>query len=238
MSDAINARRQVMLVGATGLIGRHIIARTPDLPELNLQGLSRREINFTPGTRMELVLSDTSGWADAITSLQPETVLCALGTTHSKAGSDEAFRAVDYELVMEVARAAKQGGTRHFVLVSSVGANLMSRSFYLRTKGEVERDVRSLKFTRLDILRPGLLRGFREGETRPVEGLGRLLAPATDIFLRGDRAKYRSIRAGVLATAALQAAYEKAGGQFVHEHDSIMRLANRFEREHLPADDE
>lgn len=231
MADNMIPSRRVLLVGATGLVGRNIIARTAHLPQLALQGLSRREIAFPEGARMELVLADSEDWGEVVGMIKPEAVICALGTTIRKAGSEEAFRAVDYELVMQVARAAKAVGTRGFVHISSVGAETGTKNFYLRTKGEVERDLRALHFKRLDVLRPGLLRGRRERDTRVLEGIGQVLAPLVDPFLRGGLEKYRSIRASDLATAALQCVWEKANGQFVHEHDGLLRLISRYEKE-------
>ena len=232
MSDAGSAMRRVLLVGATGLIGRLVIARTPDIPEIALQGIARREIKFPEGARIELVLSQSGDWSSIVEALSPDAVICTLGTTRAKAGSVEAMRAVDYELVMQVARAAKEVGTRSFVHVSSVGADTASRTTYLRTKGEVERDLKALRFTRLDILRPGLLRGWREGDVRFLEGIGRALAPVSDLFLQGNAVRYRSIRASEVAAAALQCSAEKAGGQFVHEHEALKRLIARFESAH------
>ncbi len=229
MSENPPDKRHVLLVGATGLFGRSIIARTPDMEGIALEGLARREIAFPEGTRMELVLAQPEDWGGIVEALKPEAMICALGTTRSKAGSVEAMRAVDYELVMQVARAAKNAGTRNFVHVSSAGADTASRAEYLRTKGEVERDLKSLRFTRLDILRPGLLLGKRQSDLRFLEGIGRTLAPLTDLFLRGDAIKYRSIKASVVAAAALQCVREKAGGQFIHEHAALMRLARRYE---------
>ena len=98
--------RRVLLVGATGLIGRTIIERSPDLPGIALQGLARREIPFPPGVRMELVLAESEEWPGIIEQLVPDAVISALGTTHKKAGSQSGFRRVDHDLVLEVARAA------------------------------------------------------------------------------------------------------------------------------------
>ena len=235
MSDAhadaiLDGRPRVLLVGATGLIGRTIIARSPALSDIVLQGLARREIPFAPGTRIELVLAESDQWPNVVAQLQPDAVISALGTTRRKAGSDEAFREVDHDLVLELARAAKEAGVRNFVQVSSVGADQYSKNNYLRVKGETEKDLKALKFHRLDLLRPGLLRGKRQNDIRPLEKTGQVFAPVADIFLRGDKAKYRSIRAADLADAALDAATAKAGGQFVHEHDALMRLAREFQR--------
>ncbi len=222
--------RRVLLVGATGLIGRTIIARSPDLDDIILQGLARREIPFPPGVRMELVLAESDEWPGIISQLVPDAVISALGTTHKKAGSTSGFRRVDHDLVLEVARAAKAAGVRNFVQVSSVGADPFSRNSYLRVKGETEKDLKALKLHRLDILRPSLLRGKRQNDLRPLEALGQIVAPIGDLFLHGSKEKFRSIKAVDLADAALACACAKAGGQFVHEHDSLMRLTSDFRR--------
>ena len=222
--------RRILLVGATGLIGRTIIARSPHLQGIALQGLARREIPFAKGTRMELVLADSQEWPGLITQLVPDAVISALGTTHKKAGSKDAFRAVDHDLVLEVGKAAKAAGVKNFVQVSSVGADPYAKNSYMRVKGETERDLKALKLHRLDILRPSLLRGKRQNDVRPAEKVGQILAPIGDLFLHGSKEKFRSIRATDVAAAALQAAITKAGGQFIHEHEALMRLAREFDR--------
>jgi uncharacterized protein YbjT (DUF2867 family) len=221
---------RVLLVGATGLIGRTIIARSPDLAGIALQGLARREIAFPAGTRMELVLAGSDQWPAIVAQLAPDAVISALGTTHRKAGSNAAFRAVDHDLVLDLARAARDAGVRNFVQVSSVGADPYAKNSYLRVKGETEKDLKALRFHRLDLLRPGLLRGRRQNDIRVLEKLGQAVAPLADPFLRGERSRYRSIRAGDLADAALAGAIAKAGGQFIHEHDGLLRLAGEFRR--------
>ncbi len=222
--------RRVLLVGATGLIGRTIIARSPDLPDISLQGLARREIPFPPGVRMELVLAESDEWPGIVTQLEPDAIISALGTTHKKAGSNSRFREVDHDLVLEVARTAKAAGVKNFVQISSVGADPFSRTAYLRVKGETEKDLRALKLNRLDILRPSLLRGRRHNDLRPMEKLGQIAAPVGDLFLHGSKEKFRSIKAVDVADAALACTGVKAGGQFVHEHESLMRLTRGFRR--------
>jgi hypothetical protein len=88
--------------------------------------------------------------------------------------------------------------------------------------------VTKLRFRRLDILRPGLLRGARANDPRPLERLAMLASPLADLLLQGDRKRYRSIDARSVAAAALQLAREKAAGRFVHENDAILRAARRL----------
>jgi uncharacterized protein YbjT (DUF2867 family) len=177
-----------------------------------------------------MMVADTAGWPEAVKMIAPDAAICALGTTWRKAGkSEEAFRAVDFDLVLALAKAAREANVGNFVLISSAGASRHGKTLYLRVKAEIEDAVTKLRFRRLDILRPGLLRGMRHGETRPLEGLGRLLSPLADQFMQGPRRQFRSIDAQTLATAALQGAREKAQGRFVHDHDAILRLARRLD---------
>ena len=182
------------------------------------------------GARMEMLVADPAEWDTAIASVAPDAVICALGTTWRKAGKDEAaFRAVDEGLVLNVARAARAAEVSNFVVVSSVGAGLGSRSFYLRVKGEVEAALRKLKFHRLDILRPGLLRGPRRGDRRLGERIAIWLSPLANLALHGSRRPFRAIDARLVARAALQATKEKARGTFVHDYDAIRRLEQRLD---------
>jgi uncharacterized protein YbjT (DUF2867 family) len=131
--------------------------------------------------------------------------------------------------VLRVARAAHGVGVRNFVLVSSVGADRASRAFYLRVKGEVEAAARQIGFHRLDILRPGLLRGPRSEDRRRGERLAIIASPLTDLFLGGSRRHLRSIDARSVARAALQFSRQKARGTFVHDNGSILRAVRRLE---------
>jgi len=114
-------------------------------------------------------------------------------------------------------------------MVSSAGANSAGRNFYLRVKGETENGLGRMQFRRLDILHPGLLLGTRQGDLRVGEGLARLASPLMDLALRGSWRKFRSISAHRLSQAILALALEKAGGRFIHDHDSLMRAAHRLE---------
>jgi uncharacterized protein YbjT (DUF2867 family) len=95
--------------------------------------------------------------------------------------------------VLAFGRAAKAAGAGHMLTISSVGADAGSSNFYLRVKGEMEEQLAALGFTRLDILRPGLLRGKRGGERRIGERIGILVSPVANLFLRGPLDRYAAI---------------------------------------------
>ncbi len=208
----------ILLVGATGLVGRSIVAAGGGRVEV----LARRDDPALAGASAAHV-AGSEAWPDAIAQFKPDVLLCALGTTIKAAGSQAAFRAVDHDLVLAAGRAARAAGARQMVLVSSVGASTASCTFYLRTKGEIEDALAGLGFPRLDIVRPGLLTGAR-GERRPGEALAMRLAPLTDALMIGALARYRSIPASTVARAMLALAERTEEGRFVHENRALLRL--------------
>ncbi|MGE5953685.1 MAG: nucleoside-diphosphate sugar epimerase, partial [Qipengyuania vulgaris] len=149
------------------------------------------------------------------------------GTTWKKAGEDEeTFRAVDQHLVLDTAKAALENGVDRFVMVSSVGADAASKNFYLKVKGETERELTRLRFNRLDIMRPGLLVGDRDNDRRTAERLGIIASPFANLFMHGRFRQYRGIKADLVAKGAIALAKRAARGRFVHDNDAILRAAN------------
>ncbi len=222
---------RVALVGATGLVGRRVIEIASAGDDVRILGISRREAALPPGARMEMFVAEPDKWGDVLDAVRPRALICALGTTWKKAGRDEAaFRAVDQELVLATAEAAKRAGVPNMVLVSAAGADARSKSFYMRVKGETEQALTRIGFKRLDILHPGLLRGERVGDLRFAERAALVAAPLIDPLLAGKWAQYRSIDAGLVAEAALGLALRRAGGRFTHDNEAMRRAAREWRR--------
>lgn len=218
---------RIALVGASGLIGQSLISLAVGRSDIRLVAIARREIPLPNGARMEVLVAPPENWDDAIAASGADVLACALGTTWKKAGKSEtAFRAVDQHLVLSCAKAAKDAGMRQIIAVSSVGADAMAKNFYLKVKGETEQGLGRVGVPRLDVLRPGLLRGPRE-ELRPAELIGRALSPVADLLLNGQYTKYRSIKAETMARAIVGLTKEKAAGRFVFEHEAILRAARK-----------
>jgi uncharacterized protein YbjT (DUF2867 family) len=217
---------RICLVGATGLIGSALIAQAVGREDVRVIGVGRREARLPPGARMEMLVGEPIDWPELIRAARADVLVCALGTTIRAAGSQEQFRAIDHDLIRFAAEAAREAGIERMVLVSSIGAERGSGNFYLSVKGETEEALGRLGFARLDVLRPGLLRGGRD-EPRPLERAAQVLAPLADRFLRGRLTRYRSIRADRLARAILALVRQTEPGSFVHEYDSMRRLARR-----------
>lgn len=229
MSDQpVGARPvRICLVGATGLVGSSIVQAAVGREDVRCIAVARREVALPPAARMELLLGPVEDWPGLIAAARADVLVSALGTTIRAAGSQAAFRAVDHDLVLAAARAARDCGIERMVAVSSVGAAAASGNFYLRTKGEVEEALGKLGFRRLDLIRPGLLLGPRE-EDRPLERVGRILQPVIDpLLLHGRWKRYRSIRARTVAATALALAGETTRGTRIHEYAQIRALARR-----------
>lgn len=214
MSDAL-------IVGATGMVGRAVVAHstTP------LTILARREVMGVPSLH-KVIVASSDRWADIIAAEKPSVLISCLGTTIRQAGSQDAFRAVDHDLVLSVARAARAGGAAHMIAVSSVGAASKAGNFYLRTKGETEDGLCALGFDRLDLLRPGLLTGNREGPPRLGEGIAIIAAPLMDALLHGSLRRYRSVPGEVVARAIVALTVQGGTGVHFYENDAIHALAD------------
>ncbi|MDJ0642807.1 MAG: NAD(P)H-binding protein [Erythrobacter sp.] len=220
---------RIGLVGATGLIGTRVIEIASASDEARIVGIARREAKLPDGARMEMFVAEAEKWGEVLEAVQPRSLICALGTTMSKAGGDEeAFRAVDQELVLATAEAAVAAGVPNMVLISSAGADPVSKNFYLRVKGETEKLVSKVGLKRLDVLRPGLLRGRREDDFRLVEKLAMIASPITDPLLPQKWAMYRSIDADLVAEAALGLGMRRAAGRFTHDNEAMKRAAREW----------
>lgn len=221
---------RVALFGASGLVGSTIVELCVGREDVHLSAVARTELALPPGARMEVFVAQPDKWSEVLEALRPTAVICALGTTWKKAGKDEAaFRAVDQELVLTTARAAKAHGVERFVTVSSAGADPHIDNFYLKVKGETDRELTKLWTGRLDVLRPGLLRG-RRSELRPAERLAMLASPLLNPLMGGKWRAYRAIDVDTVARAALYLAMRPARGRFVHDNDAIHRAARSLPR--------
>lgn len=158
--------------------------------------------------------------------LEADDVFCALGTTMKKAGSREAFRRVDYTIPLRAIELAVKAGATRLALVSSVGADASSSSFYLRTKGELEDALALLPLRMFHVFRPSLLQGER-GESRPGEAIGGAFFAVAGGILLGGLRKYRPIDGDAVARAMVAAMLrpDTAPAKQIHFYDQIVELA-------------
>lgn len=206
--------QHVLLAGATGLTGEHLLDRLLSEPTICcVLAPSRRALAEHPH-----LTNPVGDLGELLPQLdgKTEVAFCCLGTTLRRAGSQEAFRAVDLDLVVNFAQQARALGARHLLVISAAGANPRSSVFYNRVKGEMEEALKTQDWPQLTIARPSLLLGprseFRFGE--------RVAAP----LMRWLPGKYRGIEATVLARALWRLALEEGSGVRVVESDELRRL--------------
>ncbi|GAC1034687.1 oxidoreductase [Pseudomonas sp. No.21] len=206
--------QHILLAGATGLTGEHLLDRLLNEPTVErVLAPTRRPLADHP--RLDNPVGEL---AALLPQLQGpvDTAFCCLGSTIRQAGSQEAFRAVDLDLVLAVGARARELGARHYLVISALGADANSSVFYNRTKGEMEAALKAQDWPQLTLVRPSLLLGprseFRLGE--------RLAAP----FMRWLPGKYRGIGACTLARALWRLALETDQGTRVVESDELRRL--------------
>jgi uncharacterized protein YbjT (DUF2867 family) len=216
---------KILILGATGLIGglltRKLVEQGADK---NLHLLLRRPWREDVG-KAKVHVQLQENWPATIAKIKPDIVISCLGSTMKKAGSKAEFAAIDRDLVGAVAAAAKSAGAKQCIAISSAMADSSASSFYLKTKGEAEDLLRAQNFDRLDIIRPGLLRGERTSENRPAESLAIAASPIMDLFLQGRFRRYRSILASDVAAAIVALMAESRSGAFVHENDAVWAMA-------------
>ena len=216
--------RTAVMLGASGLVGGQCLkALADDVDYTRVLTFGRREL---PAQMTRAKVTQRVADLGRLTAEDfrgAHDVFSALGTTIRKAGSEAAFRQVDLDLPLRAAQEALTAGVEQFVVVSSVGADPASKNFYLRTKGELERELARLPFRAIHILRPSLLIGKRQ-EFRLGESIAVTIAPLLDLFTLGSLRHYHSIRADVVGRAMVAAARSGQPGTHVYEYDEIVKL--------------
>jgi uncharacterized protein YbjT (DUF2867 family) len=215
--------RTALLAGATGLVGSHVLRLLlTDDAWTHVVTVGRRSVPHQHEKLEQRILD--LGALEAVDLPHADDVFCCLGTTIKQAGSQPAFRRVDFDFVVALARAGLRLGAKQFLLVSAIGADPASRIFYSRVKGEAEAAVRQLPYRGVQILRPSLLLGAR-AEFRVGERVAMLTAPVMPLFLPGPLRRYRPIRAETVARAMVHIAREMPRGPNVFEFDALQSSA-------------
>ncbi|WP_394822841.1 NAD(P)H-binding protein [Pendulispora albinea] len=218
--------RTALLAGATGLVGSHCLSLLLAQPiYARVIVLTRRSLGRNDAKLQEVVV-DFERLSDHARELGADDVYCCLGTTRKVAGSDEAFRRVDHDYVVDLARLARENGATRLALVSSVGADRRSSNFYLRVKGETEHDVQALGYEVLEVFRPSFLVGARS-ERRAAEAVASAVSRVLSGGLVGPLRKYRPIEASTVAAAMVGALVQSEPGHHEHAFDAILSLAPR-----------
>ena len=217
---------EAAVFGATGLIGSKLIE------------FLKKDVNFK---KIHLVLRSPAEFKDEnvkihkidlfkkseiLNSLNTsKVVFVAIGTTLSKVkGNKDKYRRIDFGITKDIADSCKELGIDKLILVSSSGANLKSKSFYLNLKGSIEKYVTDLNLKSVSILRPSLLLGKRN-EKRFVEKLAQIAIPKISFFMPS---KYKAIKAETVAKAMLQLSITESKGVKIFHYKEIIDLSDKF----------
>jgi len=193
--------RKVVIAGASGLVGRQILQRLlADDSVAHVHSVGRRGLDVAhPKLTQHRV-----DFSKALPTFPDvDEAFIALGTTIKVAGSQAAFRAVDFDAVLAVAAAAKAAGAKRLGVVSAMGADSSSRIFYNRVKGEAEKALEGLGFETLVVARPSFLDGDREALGQPLRGGEKLALKISRWLSPIIPANYASVKASSVAAALL-----------------------------------
>lgn len=208
--------KTAIVLGTTGLIGKKV---TEHLLKNDTYStviiLVRKPLNINHPKLKQHIFN-----YDAIdnTLLKGDDLFCCLGTTIKTAGSKEAFRKVDLDYVVNVAKVSKGNGINHFAVISAMGANKNSRVFYNQIKGEMEEAIKAIGFDSTYVIRPSLLLGNRK-EFRFGELIGKFFMITLSFLIPK---KYRAIYDVQVAISMIHFMSHTEHGYFIKENDELL----------------
>jgi uncharacterized protein YbjT (DUF2867 family) len=216
--------KKAVIVGASGLIGSELLdllLQSSEYQEVLV--LVRKELPIANSKLVQLIIDfdNLDKYTDAITG---HALFSCLGTTKAITPNVEQYRKIDHDYPVQLAQIAHQNGIKQFHLVSAIGADKKASGFYLKLKGETERDIEKVGLKTLHIYQPSLLTG-RTKNTRVMETVFTVLMKVIDPLLIGGLAKYRSIPAAIVARAMFKQSFKNEVGVFIHPTDKIKQLA-------------
>jgi len=215
--------KSALIIGSTGLIGSELVNLLLDSNDytkvltfvkrdsgIKHPKLTQYVIDFDkPETYTDLVVGDD--------------FFCTIGTTIKKAGSQNAFRKVDFEYPKQFAAFALDNKVKQFLIISSLNADAMSGNFYLKTKGEIQDFLKNCAFESVAVLQPSLLLGNRT-EFRLGEKVGAFFMNAFSFFFQGNLKKYKPIEGKTVAKALLKIAQKNVKGFKIYESDVMQEI--------------
>lgn len=228
MSNSIdlNSKKTALVIGSSGLIGSHLVIQLLSNPNFDKVIVFNRRPCLILHPKIEEHLIDFNDLKPIEPFVKGDVMFCTMGTTIKKAGSKEAFRLVDVVYPEQFAQMALNNQVKQFLLISSLGADLESTNFYLKTKGEIETFLQQSAFNSVSILRPSLLLGDRK-EFRLGEKLATYILPVLSLFLIGPFKKYKAIEAKTVAKSMVNIALQNKPGFTIYPSDELQTIGNQ-----------
>lgn len=211
---------KAIVIGATGLIGKELVGQLLEKEEFDKVVTLVRKSSGVSHKKLEEVVIDFDEQSSYSKYLTADVLFCALGTTIKKAGSQEAFRKIDFQYVVDFASVAAKNGVKRFSVVSSLGSKSDTSNFYLRTKGEMEKAISTLNFESVYIFRPSLLLGERQ-ETRTGEKIAEFLFKIIGFGFVGKLKRYNPVQGAAVAKAMINTGISGKHGFNIVESEMI-----------------
>ena len=213
---------KITLFGPTGLIGNEILKlleNESDFEKINVVSRRPVELKSRKSSLKIIDFKDFNSYLDVIDG--SDIVLAAIGTTQSKVGfNKKKYREIDFDIISNAVKACKEKNVKHFSFVSSAGADINNKSFYLKLKGEIEKEVESKQLNSSTVYRPSLLLGNRK-ENRFGEKVAQILIPLIS-FLFPDN--YKPIKAIDVAKAMVTESKKIEPGFKIYHYSDILKM--------------
>lgn len=219
---------KIVLFGASGLIGGHVLSLLKQNPTFSIIECGRKRVSDSSDQSVVFYSVTPENFSTILTDASADVVICCLGTTIKKAGSPSAFKAIDVDYVTSIGSFFKQISIQQFHVISSLGATINTQNFYLKCKGEMETNLTDLNFPHLIIYRPSLLLGKRN-EFRIGEKFAEILMTLLGGLMIGRLKKYRAIQASSVAKAILYSIAHLKSSVTILESDKINELGNLYQ---------
>jgi uncharacterized protein YbjT (DUF2867 family) len=203
--------KKAIVFGSSGFVGSHLLSGLLNSPDYEqVIAVVRKNLNITdPKLRipkLRVLIGDYDSLADLKSEIVADEVFIALGTTKAKSPVEAEYYKVDHDYPVLAARIAKEKGAKSVFLVSAVDADPNAKFFYVRTKGETERDVIALNFEHTHIFRPSMIVGNRNENRSMLEGALMKFWPALNPLLAWKNGKYKGITGEDVAKAMIRSA--------------------------------
>lgn len=217
--------KSALILGSSGLIGNSLMEQLLDHPGYKeVRVLVRKKLE-RQHPKLKQIWVNFDKLHDHSTEITADVVFCCLGSTKKKTPDQTQYKKIDYQYPLEVAAIALKNGASQYHLVSSIGANVNSGTFYRHIKGEVERDLKKIAFPTIHIYRPSLLEGKRK-EKRTIEKIIVTLVSILNPLLIGSLSGYRTIRIEKVALAMIRKSMDTQKGIFIHPSSAIEKISS------------
>jgi uncharacterized protein YbjT (DUF2867 family) len=217
--------RTALVFGASGLIGRDLIQELKDhVSYSSIEVFSRKPVDYNHLKVTEHIV-DFGRLAEYSHLIKGDDLFICLGTTIRKAGSVKRVEEIDRDLPVQIAEIAHKNGVTRVAVVSSMGADISSRNYYLRIKGEMEAGIRKIKFHQIVIARPSMLFGRRK-EFRFGELIAKAIMRTFGLLLVGPARRYRGIEGRTVALAMI-ALIKSSNRQIVYQSDELQKFGKK-----------